>query len=210
MAAAGTNVRILPGTEITGGHRMAFGNDVFVGRDAAIMIGYDRPAPGPMIVFGNGTSINRRAHIVAVNEIVFGEYVLTAPGIFVGDSSHEFRDVGVPITMQGLEAADKRVAIGSHSWLGANAAVIGNVTVGIGSVIGVNAVVTSSIPDYCVAVGQPARVVRAYDDRSGDWVKVSSPDHLADILANGRSKPIVPHAPNPRFPIYAGPMVTIG
>ena len=210
VLAAGTNVRILPGVEITGGHRMAFGNDVFIGRDAQIMIGYDRPAPGPMITFGNGTSINRRALIVAVNEIVFGEFVLTAPGIFVGDASHEFRDVGVPITMQGLESDQNRVVIGSHSWLGIHAAIIGNLAVGVGAVIGANSVVTSSIPDYCVAAGQPARVLRAYDDRSGEWEKVTSDDHLADILAKGRSKPIVGAGPRPKFPIYAGPTVTIG
>jgi acetyltransferase-like isoleucine patch superfamily enzyme len=207
--SAGRNIVIKPGTELTGAHRMAFGDDVFIGRDAQIMLGAERAAPGPMIVFGRGTSINRRALIVAVNEIVFGEYVLTAPGIYVADASHEYRNVGVPVTMQGLEPSSGRVQIGDHAWLGINVAVVGNISVGRGTVIGANAVVTRSIPDYCVAAGQPARVVRAYDDRSGTWVKTSSEDQLADILANGRTRPIVARTMVPPVPIYNGPMVTI-
>lgn len=188
---------------------MAFGNNVFIGRDAQVMIAYDRPQPGPMIVFGNGTSINRRALIAAVNEIVFGEYVLTAPGIYVADASHEFRHVGIPITMQGLQESKGRLEVASHSWIGMNAALIGNIRIGQGSVIGSNSVVNRSIPDYCVAVGQPARVIRAYDSRTNGWVRVQSDDHLEDILKNGRAQIPAPLPAPPAIPIYAGPTVTI-
>lgn len=207
--SAGANIRISPGTELTGSHRMAFGDNVFVGRDSQIMIAHDRERPGPMIVFGNGTSINRRALIAAVNEIVFGEYVLTAPGIYVADASHEYRNVGVPITMQGLQESKGRLEIASHSWIGMNAALVGSIRIGKGSVVGSNAVVNRSIPDYCVAVGQPARVVRAYDSRADEWVRVDSEAHLHDIVENGRARMPLPRSSTPRIPIYAGPTVTI-
>lgn len=208
--SAGSNLTILPGTELTGSHRMAFGDNVFIGRDAQVMIAHDRPQPGPMIVFGHGTSINRRALIAAVNEIAFGEYVLTAPGIYVADASHEFRNVGIPITMQGLQESKGRLEIASHSWIGMNAAIVGNIRIGRGSVIGSNAVVNRSIPDYCVAVGQPARVVRAYDSRSNDWVRVDGEEQLNDILQNGRTQIPAPAMTQPLIPIYAGPTVTVG
>lgn len=207
--SAGSNVMILPGAELTGSHRMAFGNDVFVGRDSQIMIAHDRPQPGPMIVFGNGTSINRRALIAAVNEIVFGEYVLTAPGIYVADASHEFRNAGMPITMQGLQESTSRLEVASHSWIGINAALVGNIRIGKGSVIGSNAVVNRSIPDYCIAVGQPARVVRAYDARVKDWVRVEHEEHLVEILEKGRQHMPAPSSAPPKVPIYAGPTVTV-
>lgn len=209
VASAGRNVSILPGVELTGSHRMAFGDDIFIGRDAQIMIAHDRTAPGPMIVFGNGTSINRRALIAAVNEIVFGEYVLTAPGIYVADASHEYRHVGIPITMQGLEKSTGRLEVGSHSWIGINAVLVGNIRIGKGSVIGANAVVNQSIPDYCVAAGQPAKVIRAYDSRLKDWVRVQDDEHLNDILAYGRAHlpALRPHTPDVQ--IYAGSMVTV-
>lgn len=209
--SAGRNIVIKPGTELTGTHRFAIGDDVFIGRDAQIMIAYDRPEPGPMIVFGRGTSINRRALIAAVNEIVFGEYVLTAPGIYVADASHEYRNIGIPVTMQGMESTTNRIVIGDHAWLGLNVAVVGNLTIGRGAVIGSNAVVNRSIPDYCVAVGQPARVVRAYDHRAREWVKIAGEEQLADVLAGGRDGlPAAVPVPPPRIPIYAGPMITVG
>ncbi|HVA38735.1 MAG TPA: acyltransferase [Candidatus Dormibacteraeota bacterium] len=208
--SAGANVRLSPGVEITGSHRIALEDDVFIGRDAQVMIARDRPEPGAMIVFGRGTSINRRALIAAVNEIVFGQYVLTAPGIYVADASHEYREVGIPVTMQGLQESTGRLEVGSHSWIGMNAALIGNIRIGIGSVIGSNAVVNRSIPDYCVAVGQPARVIRAYDSRTRDWVRVESEEHLQEVVTNGRAEMSRPQQHVPKIPIYAGPTVTIG
>ena len=46
------------------------------------------------------------------------------------------------------------------------------VTIGKNSVIGANSVVTKDIPDYCVAVGAPAKVIKKYDFESGKWLKV--------------------------------------
>lgn len=56
--------------------------------------------------------------------------------------------------------------------MGTNVVVVGNVRIGRNCVIGANAVVTRDIPDYCVAVGTPAKVVRRYDAGRGEWVKV--------------------------------------
>lgn len=206
---AGANLAILPGTEITGSHRMEFGDNVTIGRDCQLMIATERTQPGPMIVFGNGTSINRRALIAAVNEIVFGQYVLTAPGIYCADSSHEFRNVGIPITMQGLKESKGKLEICSHSWIGMNAALIGNIRIGRGSVVGSNAVVNQSIPDYCVAAGQPAQVIRAYDTRSKQWERISGPDHLLDILKNRLPIPDVADIPPAQIQIYAGEMLRV-
>lgn len=46
----------------------------------------------------------------------------------------------------------------------------GNVEVGKGCVIGANAVVTKDIPDYCVVVGNPARIVKQYDFKEKKWI----------------------------------------
>ena len=64
------------------------------------------------------------------------------------------------------------MVIGEGSWIGTNAVIIGNVRIGKHSVIGANAVVTKDIPDYSVAVGIPARVVRQFDFLTGEWKKV--------------------------------------
>lgn len=189
---------------------MSFGDDVFIGKDGVLAIVYERPEPGPMIVIGNGVWMNKRCYISAANEISIGEYAIFAPNVYLADSAYEYRDIGVPIMKQGLASVENRIHVGAHAWLGINAAVYGNVTIGKGSVVGANSVVTKSIPDYCVAGGQPARVLRAYDDRTDEWPRVTSDDHLRDILENGRSnvKLRPPDAP-PRIPMFYAQLVTI-
>lgn len=49
--------------------------------------------------------------------------------------------------------------------------VIGQIKIGKHCIIGANSVVNSDIPDYCVAVGSPARVIKKYDFSLGRWVK---------------------------------------
>lgn len=52
------------------------------------------------------------------------------------------------------------VLIGNDVWLGLGSTILSGVTVGNGAVIGTNAVVTKDVPDYAIAVGNPARVIR--------------------------------------------------
>ena len=65
----------------------------------------------------------------------------------------------------------KPVIIGEGSWIGENVCIIG-ASVGKHCVIGANAVVTKDIPDYCVAVGTPAKIIKKYDTKIKKWIKV--------------------------------------
>ena len=60
---------------------------------------------------------------------------------------------------QGLEYA-KPIKIGNSVWIGAGAIVLPGVTIGDRVVIGAGAVVNRDLPDDCVAVGNPARVIK--------------------------------------------------
>jgi acetyltransferase-like isoleucine patch superfamily enzyme len=57
-------------------------------------------------------------------------------------------------------------------WIGQNVVIMPGVTVGAFSIIGANSVVTKSIPDRCIAIGAPARVVKTWDERTKTWVAV--------------------------------------
>lgn len=54
----------------------------------------------------------------------------------------------------------KAIYIGKHVWCGASAIIMKGVSIGNGSVIGMDAMVTKDIPDNCIAVGKPAKVIR--------------------------------------------------
>lgn len=67
----------------------------------------------------------------------------------------------------------KGIVVGDDVWIGSNVTVLDGVTIGAHAVVGAGAVVTKDIPDWGVAVGNPARVVR--DRRDGQTAKIPTP-----------------------------------
>lgn len=55
--------------------------------------------------------------------------------------------------------------------IGINTVIVGNVKIGKHCVIGANSVVTKDVPDFCVAVGGPAKIFRKYNKDTGEWEK---------------------------------------
>ena len=80
---------------------------------------------------------------------------------------HEYKNINLPAKNQGIRIV-KKVIIGEGSWLGENVCVCG-ASIGKHCVIGANSVVTTDIPDYSVAVGSPAKVVKQFDFGEGIW-----------------------------------------
>lgn len=64
------------------------------------------------------------------------------------------------------------LVIGDGTWIGTNVVIVGNIHIGKNCVIGANSVVTKDIPDYSVAVGIPAKVIRKYDFEKKEWIKI--------------------------------------
>jgi virginiamycin A acetyltransferase len=83
---------------------------------------------------------------------------LLASGVHVpsGGRTHGLGDLSMPIRQQ--PGSLRTVRIGEGSWIGNGAIVMADV--GRGTVVGAGAVVTRSLPDYVVAAGVPARVLR--------------------------------------------------
>ena len=125
----------------------------------------------PIIKIGKETTIARFAHFVSCNEINIGEYVLIAEKVYITDNLYSFDDISIPLKFQPLKSLG-RVVIGDNTWIGENVCIIG-VSIGKRCVIGSNSVVLSDIPDYSVAVGSPARVIKTFNHDLNKWEKVS-------------------------------------
>ena len=52
-----------------------------------------------------------------------------------------------------------------------NVVIIAGINIGNHVTIGANSVVTHDLPDYCVAVGNPARIIKKYDFNQNQWIK---------------------------------------
>ena len=145
---------------ITIGHR------TFIGHYAWLM-GSDAPQSKGLSI-GNRVTIGHFAHIVACKEVVIDDGVLFADKVFVSDCTHNYTDITKPILNQGVSII-KPVHIGEGSWIGENVCVCG-ASIGKHCVVGANSVVTKDIPDYCVAVGSPAKAIKKYDFHKQKWV----------------------------------------
>lgn len=129
------------------------------------------------LVIGDGTCIGNFNHIYATNSIVIGNNVLTADKVYISDNLHSYEDITVPIMHQPIKQINT-VIIGDGCWLGENACVIG-AKIGKNCVIGANSVVTKDIPDYCVAVGAPAKIIKRFNLDQQIWIQT---DQNGDFL----------------------------
>jgi acetyltransferase-like isoleucine patch superfamily enzyme len=101
----------------------------------------------------HGGYINWGCSIVCEGMIEIGEDCAIAPNVMIRScDSHQ---------IVGHESESvKDIKIGNHVWIGQNAAILKGVTIGDGAIIGANAVVTKNVPAHCIAVGNPAKVIR--------------------------------------------------
>jgi acetyltransferase-like isoleucine patch superfamily enzyme len=146
-------------------------DNVIVNRDCWISTVVRAGEPPPRLVIEAGASIGMGATIAAAREVVLGEHVMLARNVYIADHGHAFEDVQTPSMLQGIRDV-RPVSIGDGVWLGQNVCVLPGVRIGRHSVIGANSVVTRDVPDFCVAVGMPARVVKRYNAATKEWEKV--------------------------------------
>lgn len=118
---------------------------------------------------GEGSSIGHFNHIYATKSVIIGNHVLTADKVYISDNQHGYKDIDVPIKYQSI-VQKKTVVIGDGSWIGENVCIMG-ASIGKHCIIGANSVVTQDIPDYSVAIGSPARVIKKYDTIEKKWIK---------------------------------------
>ena len=122
---------------------------------------------GCNIHIGSNVSVNMNCTFVDCNKIIIGNNVLIASNVqlYTATDPVDIKDRFMP----GWYPESKKyfcqtyalpITIGNGCWIGGGVIVLPGVTIGGGSVIGAGSVVTKNIPANCVAVGNPARVIR--------------------------------------------------
>jgi len=162
LKSCGKNFRIDYGAQVEHPEFISISDDVTINSHAWLSI---VPLPGahePSLEIARGTYIGRFATISCANRIVIEEDVLISDRVFITDVLHGFGDKSLPVSRQPLYSTGT-VEIGSGTWIGIGVSVMPNVKIGKHCVIGANAVVTHDIPDYHVAAGAPARIIRRID-----------------------------------------------
>jgi acetyltransferase-like isoleucine patch superfamily enzyme len=178
LKKCGRNSAIVRPSGIEGIRNICIGDDVYVAESSILAAVRQTGTETPELVIGSGSKIGRSNHIYSTTSIIIEPRVLTASNVYIADNSHQFHSIATAICEQPIRQL-ATIRIGEGSWLGQNVCIIGS-SVGKGCVIGANSVVISDIPDYCVAAGVPARVIRRFDDESGSWIRVAQ-ESRADL-----------------------------
>lgn len=134
------------------------GNNVAIGSNS-IIAAYHEGA----IELGDNVNIGEYTHITCINSIHIGSGVLTGRFVTITDNSHGrivLEDIVREPWRRDLISSGP-VFVGKNVWLGDKVTVLPNVTIGEGTIIGANSVVTKDIPSFCVAAGSPAKVIKA-------------------------------------------------
>jgi len=98
------------------------------------------------VVLGNNVTFEHQHGIVIHGQAKIGDGCIIRQGVTIGNKS--------------LDAPFDAPSIGACVNIGSGAKILGRVQIGDHAAIGANAVVTSDIPDYAVAVGIPAKVIK--------------------------------------------------
>ena len=169
-----------PGVKIFGSRWIEIGSGVYLGegvflqgRPGGLKIGDKvRIMPGAYLNVYNyrgietsGIEIGEEA-VIGVNVIITGQggvkigrKVIIAPGVKIMPVEHNYQNPQIPIKDQGIQA--KGIVIEEGAWVGAGAIILDGVEIGKNAVVGAGSVVVDSVPAHSVAIGNPARIIKA-------------------------------------------------
>ena len=179
------NVNIDLPRNIVNPSRIFMGNDIYLGPNALLiaLTGY----PGPTmqhpetkgmkqsfdsrISIGNRVTSTGQLQVAAMSEIIIEDDVMFATNVNITDGFHGYSRIDEPYKYQEIINI-KPIIIKQGCWIGQNVVIFPGVMIGEMSIIGANSVVSKSIPERCIAVGSPAKVIKKWDEEEGDWVPV--------------------------------------
>jgi len=135
---------------------LIIGDNVLIGKNTVL-----RSRFGGSLKIGNNVGIGDNCIIAARDTSVkLGDNVLVSAYCYImGGRFHNFERNDIPIAAQPL-LPGKGVVIEDNVWLGGGVKVLDGITIGRDSIVGAGAVVTKDIPEFCIAVGVPAKVVK--------------------------------------------------
>lgn len=138
--------------------------------------------------FGSNSFINSSSKIEAKNYVEIGKNVSIGPQVYISDMEHHYEDFRVPIKQQGMKDKFSKVIIKEGTWIGSGVKIVGSIKIGYGCVIGASSVVKSDIPDHCVVVGAPGKIIKICNYTTGEWIKVDKNEEELNKILKNRGK----------------------
>jgi len=99
-------------------------------------------------------------------EITIEKNVIVGPNVVMRASNHNYERIDIPIRNQGHVSGT--IVVREDVWIGANAVILPNVTIGRGVIVAAGAVVTNDVDDYEIVGGVPAKSIGSRAKMSQD------------------------------------------
>ena len=132
----------------------------------------------PRIRIGRNVACSQHVHISCAGHLEIGNDVLVGSFVYIGDHNHgDYTGLhpdtpDVPPSLRPLSTM-RPLVIEDNVFIGDKVTISGGLTIGRGTIIAANSVVTRSLPPMCMAAGNPARVIKTFDQASKTWKTVA-------------------------------------
>lgn len=147
-----------------------WGGEIFIDDDVELCVNKTMDGVTPQLIIGKRVHFGKMNRIGCDNKIVIEDDVLFAPHVHISDRNHGFEDIHVPISRQKVTSKGP-VVIGAETWLGFGCQVMSGVKIGRHCVIAAGAIVVKDVPDYSIVGGNPARILKQYNQETHKWEK---------------------------------------
>lgn len=157
----GAHTLLAPGVKIMTPQNISIGNNSSI-MSHCIIETCAVDGNNPQLEIGDKVSIGEYSHITCANKVTIGNGVLTGRFVLITDNCHgnNTKEVADIAPLAREIHSNGPVYIGENVWIGDKVTILPNVTIGKGCIIAANAVVTKDIPEYSVAAGVPAKVIK--------------------------------------------------
>lgn len=129
------------------------------------------------LFIGENFQMNDYVHITAMEKVSIGNNVLIASKVYISDCTHgsyagDESDSHPDEAPKVRKLSAKPIVIEDNVWLGEFVSVLSGVTIGRGTIVGANSVVTKSLPPYVIAVGTPAKPIKQFNFETQRWERI--------------------------------------
>lgn len=170
----GRHTYIAPSVHVLGWRSISIGHSSAISEGTWLNVN-QRTRDHKHIVIGNNCFIGKRNFFSSGWQIHVSDYCMTGLDCRLMSGDHHFDSPMVPYVVGGV-TNEKVIRLGANVRLGAGVAVVGNVSIGHGSVIGAESMVSKDIPPFSIAFGNPCRVHKRFDFSLSQWVSTSDFD----------------------------------
>ena len=133
------------------------GHQVLLHEGVRLVLGDLRYFPDADLRLGDQVIVNVGAYLSGEGGLVLETGVIVGPGALILSAGHDLHGPDPVVNRNPLTFAPVR--IGRGAWIGGGAVVLQGRRIGQGAVVGAGAIVTRDVPDFAIAVGNPARII---------------------------------------------------